>query len=317
MKKNNYGFIAFLRPLMMLFPLMLGSPFFSYCLCSFDCVMTVVGLGPFFGGIVTVYTAVLSALVCFLMGFDAAFCGAFALQIMLVSAVCAVCIIKRKPFYTGTLLCSIAYGIPFVLNLKAEADKAGLSIADSITKGFTPVNNMVSIVNGIDTEMIGNVAEMVAKRVKMSIPSMAVICAAMSGYIVMWLVSRALRGSVLDNKHSFSDISLGKDTLIFGGAILLMLFVPQETVSMVAFNGLIVFLFMSFCCGMSLTEYLLRKKVKSFFARVVIHGAILLLGMTVGLILPFLNTILIYVLLGIMDGFVSIRKRVDAGYEEK
>lgn len=320
MRKSDFGIGIFLRPIIMLLPLMMGSPFLSYCLCSYNNVMTFISGGPAVGFVTCAYTALAAAAVGAWMNMGSAASLFLAAQISAVSLICTLCVVKRKSFYTGMLACSCAYGIANVLELKSGADAAGLSIAENVWKIFPTLGDIQSTLpstSGADMEYIAKLLEYTEKYVKLSIPGIIAVGAAVGGYGVMWLVSASVRKTVLDNGHSFSDIRLGKGTLIFGAAGAAMLFVPVEEIQALGLNALIIFLFVCFCAGISLTEYFLRKKVKALFARIVIHGAVLLAGSLIGAMIPFLNVIFVYILLGIMDSFVSIRKRVDAGYEKK
>ncbi len=318
MNENNYRFTVFLRPLMFMIPLLLGMPFLTYCLCAFNCVMAFIGAGPTMGLIMGLDTAAVSVLVCLMSGLGSNYALFFTLQIILAAAVCAFFTIKRRPFHEGFLACSLAYGIPYILNLRSEANAAGLSIADNFANMFSSVTDMMS--SGADLSSQAANAEFyekfissVIKVMTSCLPGMLAVSFALGGYALMWMVSAGLRKTPLNNGHRFSQLRMSRSLMIFGVLCAVMLFVPKEAVSVIGLNGLIVFVSAAFVCGMSVIEFLLRKKVKNRFARACVHFGVLALSLISGL---FAFVILFYSLLGIIDGFICVRKRVSADEEQ-
>lgn len=321
MRENRFN--TFLRPILFMLPLMLGSPFISFCMCAFNSAMTIIGSGPVAGGIITAVTALIGAVMCAMMGLGESYALAFAMELVLASVVCALCVLRRKSFRTGVLLSSVAYGAPMLYNLKVQADNAGLSIADNLLAGlFDPMREVLSQTAaryGIDPEQVLEMFELMKKGVGYCLPAVMVVSAWMAGYVLMWMVSRALRSTPLDNGHSFAQIRLPLAALAYGAAMIILMFVPLDWARIIAVNGLLVLMVMAFAAGMSLLEYIMRLKIKSSMTRIFIHCAILGFSMFLSPIMPLFNIFsvaLIYILAAVTDAFVSIRKRVSATNEK-
>lgn len=321
MRENKFGLFAIIRPILFLLPLMLGSPFIAFCLCAFNAAMTIIESGPVYGGIIEAVTAAASVFVCISMGFGTAYGVFFAMQIVLVSLVFAVCLLSRRSFRTGLLFSSAAYGLPSLINLKFEADDAGLSIADSILSGITgPMRESIDSVlsqNGVNSDFAEQIFDIIENTLRLCLPSILIIIAIVGGYAVMWMVSRPLRMTILDNGHSFGNIRLGYSSMAYAVIMAALLFIPGENVRVIAVNGLLVFAFLAFAAGMSLVDFLMRIKIKSYTARIFIHAAIIVFGSVLSSVMPLFNVFIIYILAGITDCFVSIRKRVTVSDEKK
>lgn len=318
MKESNYITFLTIRLFTSLLPLVLGWPLLAFCFCVYNLVMVISTRGGIYGGIVSAAAAFAGALLCYASGYGLSYGGFFALQIVLASSFCSLMVITRRGFAAGLMAASAGYGIGNVLNLKYLADNAGLSIADyiystvesivgqSISTAFGE-NSLADSVPGFDTD---NMISFVGNAIKSLIPAAMIIGAIAAGYVAMWMISRSLRGTPLDNRHSFASIRINPAALCFGVAMLILMFVPGNMVNIVGLNGLLVFMFLAFCSGLSLTEFLLRRKIKRFLPRMLTHIAILIGGSVVSAFFPLVNIYLLYALTGIIDAFVSIRKRV-------
>lgn len=321
MNENNKSvFFVILRPILFLLPLAFGSPFISYCLCAFNAAVTIVG-NRLLGAIVEAVTAFCAVLLCSSMGLGSAYGVFFAMQIVLVSIVCAVCILTRRSFSAGLIFSSAAYGLVSLMSLKASADELGLSIADSLVSGvvspFKESFDAVTAQSGIDESIAAQLFETFEKTLRSCLPAMILIYAIICGYIVMWMASRVFRATPLGNGHSFGNIRLGYPALIYAAALCLLLFIPNENVRLISINGLIVFVFLAFSAGLSLVDFLLRIKIKNIFARCLLHAAIIIFSSIIGSAFPIFNVLLLYAVAGVVDCFVSFRKRVTAADEVK
>ncbi len=321
MNENNKSVLfIILRPILFLLPLAFGSPFISYCLCAFNAAITIVG-NRLIGAAVEVITALGAIMLCATMGLGTAYGVFFAMQIVAVSAVCALCIMTRRSFASGLLLSSTAYGLIALMQLKASAGAEGLSIADSLVSGVvTPLRESIDSVltqNGIDAGTAEQLFSTIESSLRLSLPSMIIIYAIVSGYFVMWMVSRSFRSTPLGNGHSFGNIRVGYPAVIYAAVMGLLLLIPNESVRLISVNGLIVFVFLAFCAGLSLVDFLMRIKIKSIFARCLLHVAIIIFCSLLGSVIPIFNILLLYAAAGVVDCFVSIRKRVNTGNEIK
>ena len=319
MKESNYITFLTLRLFMALLPLILGWPLLAFCLCVYNLVMITSTRGGVYGGIVSAATAFAGAMLCYVCGLGMAYGGFFALQIVLASSFCSLTVITRKGFAAGLLAASVGYGLGNVLNLKHLADSAGLSIADYMYSAVEPIVSQsinsafggnTPFPDGIPGFDADNMITLISDAIKSLIPGVIIIGAIIAGYGAMWMISRNLRGTHLDNRHSFSNIRINPASLCFGAAMLILLFVPGNMVNIVGLNGLIVFLFLAFCGGLSLADFLLRQKIERPLPRILIHIAIIIGGSVVSAFFPLVNIYLLYALMGIIDAFVSIRKRV-------
>ncbi len=310
MNDTNGGALPLTRIMIALLPLLFGAPFLSYFLCAWNVTMAVILGGPARGGLTGAITAALTAAVCALGGLGAAYGALMAAQILLVSTACAVCVLTRRPFSAGLTACSAAYGLIQLAELKLQAEQAGLSIAESLLSGLNgPLRESFTAAieqSGLDASLADRFFSAAQTAVRSSIPSAIVIISLVGGYSVMWAVSHTLRETPLSNGHSFSNIRPGLPAALYAAVMAALLLVKNEGVRIVAVNGLIVFAFLLFADGMSLVDWLLRLKVRRVGVRLLIHFALL----AIGLLAPLFNVVLIYMLAGLVDCFVPIRKRV-------
>ncbi len=323
MRESQYNFLLAVRLMVALLPILLGMPMFAYCFCAYNLCMIVVSRGPVFGLITGLAAAGCDALMCGAAGYGWAYGGFFALQLILTAALVSVTIITRRGFASGLFMASVGYGVGDLLGMKYQADSAGLSIADNMTSGIGEYLSQTLNLYAQQLEKSGaavsfdpaELSDTIINGIKTCVPASFVIGCIMAGYVVMWMTTKSLRGTPLANGHSFAGIRLPVAAVIFGAAMLGMAFAPQETVSMVGINGFIVFVFLEFFGGLSLMEYFLRTKIQSPFVRAAIHVGIFMIFSMVSAIFPLANIFLLYALVGITDGFASIRKRVAAGNE--
>ncbi len=318
MNDNNYTMFTVMRTMVSLLPLLLGLPMLSFCFCVQNMVMNTVLKGEVYGGVSILVTSALGGLICAFCGYGAAYGGFFALQLALGAALCTVSAVTGRSFSTGLLLTAVGYGLGNILQLGHSANEAGLSVADYMFSGVQEELDRMSAsyeaqlaASGVDID-VSQFMDMLSDGLKSCVPAYIVISCILAGYIAMWMVSRALRQTPLDNGHSFAFIRLSIPSLCFGGAMLALLFVPSDTVKLVGVNGFIVFGALAFAAGMSLIEFLLRRKVKGLFARIALHALIIFGGLALSAFLPFANIFILYALLGIVDCFVSVRKKVTA-----
>ncbi len=317
MNENNYIMFLSMRLLISLLPLAMGWPLVAFCFCAYNLVMITVSRGGVYGGIVTAATALAGGLLCFVCGYGAAYGGFFAMQLILSSSLCILATVKRMAFPAGLLFTSAGYGLGQALNLKQAAGSQGMSIVDYIFSGVEPAFDAAGTAitqQGGDSSMYASLAQSMLDAMKDvvrgCIPSALIVTSLVAGYIVMWLVSKSLRGTPLDNGHSFSGLRLSIPTVCFGGIMLGLIFVPADMVRLVGMNGFVVFLFLSFCAGLSLTDFLLRRKVPRTGVRILIHGLLFLGSMFLSAMIPLANIFLIYIIMGVVDCFASIRKKV-------
>ncbi len=306
------------RLLISLLPLAFGWPMLAFCLCARDLVLITVSLGGVRGGIYTLITGAVAGLLCYICGLGASYGGFFALQLILAAVLCSLPVASRRSFRLGMMAASVSYGLGEALSLRHMANDAGLSIADYIYSQFeglmsqsmaTMDERLSAAGAAVDTE---GLAAVVSSGVKSCVPGAIITGAMLAGYVLMWLISRSLRGTPLDNRHSFASIRLGLPALCFGAAMLAAVFLPGDMVKLVGLNGLIVFMTLAFAAGLSLMEFLLRLKIKGPLARVGVHALIFVGSFIISALLPFANIFLLYALLGVVDCFVSIRKKVTA-----
>ena len=307
-----------MRLFIALIPLALGWPVLAFCFCAYNLVMITATRGGIYGGITVTAASFAAAALCYLFGYGAVYSGFFAVELLLASTLCALSVITRRSFSTGLLLTSLGYGIGSVMNLKYMADEAGLSIADYMFSGLEDVlgQTISSFGEGFHFAGITYSAEellsIITNALKSCIPAAVIISALTAGYIVMWMVSKSLRGTPLNNGHSFAGIRLSLPAVGFGLVMLAALFLPGNMAGLVGINGLLIFLALAFFAGMSLIEFLMRLKIQSSFARIMLHTLILIGGYLITAFLPVVNIFFIYALFGIVDSFASIRKRVTA-----
>ncbi len=317
MKENNYILFLSVRLLISLLPLAFGWPLIAFCFCVYNLVVITLNRGLAFGGAVALGAAAAGGLLAAAMN-GAAFGCAFALKIVLGALAAALAFAFRRSFAEGLLYTSAAYGIGEAISLKAAASEAGQSIADYVFSGIEPAFTMAADSLAKSTDPAAQIYMAYAQRLmdgiaeffRLCVPSALIISSLIAGYVVMWLISRTLRGSVLDNGHRFSEIRLGIPSLIFGAVMLGLVFIPQSAVRTVGMNGFMVFLFLSFCAGMSLTDFLLGMKIKNESTRILVHGLLFLGGTFVMMLFPLANIFIIYIIMGVVDCFASFRKRV-------
>ena len=319
MKESNYLMFIVMRLFIALIPLALGWPVLAFCFCAYNLVMITATRGGIYGGVATITASAAGALLCYICGYGAVYGGFFAVELLLASTFCAMSVITRRSFSTGLLLTSLGYGIGSVMNLKYMADSAGLSIADYMLSGVDGILGQTvssfgeSFTFAGTTYSAADLLSMITNALKSCIPTAVIVSTLTAGYIVMWMVSRSLRGTPLSNGHSFAGIRLSFPALGFGLVMLVLLFLPGDMTGLVGLNGLLIFLCLAFFSGMSLLEFLMRLKIRSSLARIMLHGAILMGGYLIAAFLPVVNIFLLYAIFGIVDSFASIRKRVTAG----
>ncbi|MGN1098658.1 MAG: DUF2232 domain-containing protein [Clostridia bacterium] len=322
MNENNFNLVIIIRLFVSLLPLLFGFPLLAFCLCAYNCAMVIITMGPIYGCFMELISAVLAVVMCSSAGYGYAYGGFFALEIVLASGLCAFCGLTKRPFSVGLLLTSAGYGVGQLLSLKYMADEAGMSIAENAVSQFiNPMNeafDTMTVQGGAESaEELNRILELAGSIMKNCVPAFVIIGAIAAGYAVMWQTSKSLRLTPLNNGHSFAQIRIGIPEVIFGAAMLVLLFVPDKRAGVVGINGLLVFLFMAFCAGLSLVDFLMRRKIKGTFARTMIHGAIFIGALLVGAVIPFFNIFVIYALAGIVDCFASFRKKATLHNEVK
>ncbi|MCH5187083.1 MAG: DUF2232 domain-containing protein [Oscillospiraceae bacterium] len=303
MKNNNY-FIFALRPIMFMIPLLFGAPFISLCLCAFNAAMTIIGSGPFYGALTEGVTAALAVMICSSMGLGIHYGVLYALAIAAVSVTAAICVMMRRPFWLGFLLCSLVLGLVTMTGLHQSAARDGMTIAEKLFRGGSDILALLS--DTTDSSVYQEYLQLLDSMTEL-VPAFAALISMAGGYSVMWLVSRVLRPTPLNNGHSFSNIRISAPTVIYCIIMALALAAPVPLIRIAAKNMLTVFIFIFFVAGMSFVEFLLRRKVKKFNIRLLIHSALLIC-----LIVPLINlyVILIYILIGLTDCFASFRERI-------
>ncbi len=318
MKDNNYAMFMVTRMMVSLLPLLLGLPMLSFCFCVQNMVMNTVIKGEIYGGVSILVTSAIGGLVCAFCGYGAAYGGFFALQLALAAALCTFAAVTRRSFPTGLLLTSFGYGLGNILQLGYAANDAGLSVVDYMFSGvqeeldrMTASYETQLAASGVSVD-VSKFMDMLSNGLRSCVPAYIVINCILAGYLAMWMVSCALRRTPLNNGHSFAYIRLSVPSVCFGAVMLALIFVPSDMVRLVGVNGFIVFGALAFAAGMSLMEFLLRRKVRGLFARAVIHALIIFGGMALSAFLPFANIFILYAILGIVDCFASIRKKVTA-----
>lgn len=318
MKESNYIMFVIVRLFMALIPLALGWPLLALCYCAYNLVMITIQRGPLFGSIAIALTSMVGAGLCYAFGLGAAYGGFFALELMLASALCTVAVVTRRSFATGLLLTSVGYGLGSVMNLKYMAENAGLSIADYMFHKTGDLIDRAIISMGDSYQLAGQtysaaeIAYTVTNVLRSMVPAAVIVSAMTAGYVIMWLVTRNLRGTPLNNGHSFAGIRLSLPAVGFGAVMLVLLFLGSDTAATVGINGLLIFISLAFFAGLSLVEFLLRLKMQSMIGRAAIHVLIFVGGYVVMAFMPLFNIFLLYALLGLVDCFASIRKRVTA-----
>lgn len=305
MKNNNY-FIFALRPIMFMIPLLFGAPFISLCLCAFNAAMTIIGSGPFYGALTEGVTAALAIMICSSMGLGIHYGVLYALAIIAVSVTAAICVMTRRSFWLGFLLCSLVLGLVTMIGLYQSAARDGMTIAEKLVRGGSEI--LASLPDAADSPVYQEYLRVLNKVTEL-VPAFAAIISMTGGYTVMWLVSRVLRPTPLNNGHSFSNIRISIPTVIYSIIMALALPMPVPLIRIAAKNMLTVLIFIFFAAGMSLVEFLLRRKIKKLNIRLLIHSALLIC-----LIVPMLNlyVILIYILMGLTDCFASFRERISS-----
>ncbi len=321
MNERNFGTFIMLRLFMSLLPLFFGWPLLAFCLCAQTVVITVIASGPWIGSAVCAVTACAAAAVSALCGFGWTYGGFLALKIILAAVLCATAVIARRSFSVGLMGGAVSYGIGEMLNISSAAGKAGLSGAEYISSSLVqPMLDALYAQAGAADESLNGIRtllETVGGIVKTCAPAALAVESAAAGYILMWLVSKALRKSPLDNGHSFAEIRISPAAVIFGAVMLVMVFVPNEAARVIGTNGFLVFVALAACAGLSLTDFFLRQKVEPVLPRILIHCVIIFFGMVISVFMPVLNIFLLYALIGMADSFASIRKRVNLGNEEQ
>lgn len=304
MKNNNNYFIFALRPIMFMIPLLFGAPYISLCLCAFNAAMTIIGSGPFYGALTEGITAAVAFMICHAMGFGTGYGALYALAIVAVSVAAAICVMMRRPFWLGFLLCSLILGLITMIGLHQSAARDGMTIAEKLLRGGSDI--IALLPDTTDSSVYQEYLQLLSRMTEL-VPAFAALLSMVGGYSVMWMVSRVLRPTPLNNGHSFSNIRVGVPAVLYCVIMAAALAAPLPMIRIAAKNMLIVFIFIFFTAGMSLVEFLLRRKIKNFNIRVLIHCALLIC-----LIVPLLNLylILIYILMGLTDCFVSFRERI-------
>lgn len=318
MNESNYTMFAAVRLMVALLPLALGWPVLAFCFCAHNLVVITASRGPVYGGVCIAGASLAGALLCLGCGYSAAYGGFFALQTALASALCSVTVLTRRSFTAGLMAASVSYGLGDVMNLRYMANEAGLSIADYMFSGVRDIVQQTSAsykeqVAAVGVNMDADaLTELIGNGIKSCVPAAIILGALAAGYILMWMVSRTLRGTPLDNGHSFANIRLNIPAVCFGAAMLALVFVPYNLARLVGLNGMLIFFFLAFASGLSLTEFLLRQKIANPFFRLGIHALIFLGSALLSAVIFFANIFLIYALMGIVDCFASFRKRVNS-----
>lgn len=316
MKQERINFSIILRILLSLVPIFFGMPTIAVVLCAYNIAMTAVLIGP-----VTTLISSLCA-VCFSMFF----CGFIApggelqglynaLEAVLAGLCAGIIIVKRESFYKGVWLSSAAYLIVSYANIMHESHKAGMSVAQFLIEA--PFQDMSMQISAMLSEMkldetaIISVIELIKSTTVMIIPSMLIISSVIIGYAVMWFVKNSLNKLPLKERidHSFAHLRMPKAMVIIMVLSLALSFViKSEEAGFVLINVFAVLASLGFFTGMSIVDFLLRKKIKNLFGRLCMHLAIYFLSAFITGIIPFANIFIVYTLMGAADAFINFRR---------
>lgn len=314
--KINFGII--LRMAFSLIPLLFGMPFLATVLCAYNIVMSFVVFGPL-NAIVSGLTATLfSMLFCGLYGEAEKLQGLFiALEIILCSAACIYSSVFTKRFYQGVALTALGYLVPSFISLKGIATKTGLSVVDYLVTApmetlklqLQSIPEEAQMQMGITNEHINSIIELSGVISSMIVPAVLIIVSLFTGYVIMWCVAAQLRKHPSGFWHSFSEIKLPRKLfvlLIVSVAATILLFKTEYL--FIPVNLIVVILTVCSFAGLSFVEFFLRKGIKKPLLRVIVHLLIFLGWSSVTATLPFLNIVVVYSFIAILDSFFNFRK---------
>ncbi len=308
MKENKLRLSIIFRIGISLIPILFNMPLPAMIWCSFNIAISFIAFGP-----VTSIVGSLCA-ICFSMSFFSMYgegAKLYGLFLSLEAILCAYAaiytLVRRREFFSGVWLCAAGYLLPSVMSIRAQATKAGATVAQFLTGDVIEVFKvqMEEIVKNsgiaVDGDLVSKIADTVQRVTMAIVPSVLVIVSVIIGYIVMWCVTARLRmipGSV---RHSFSEIIIPRTMILFAIPTLVLYFVGLgDTVSAVTLNLFIIVMYLCFFSGLSFADFFLRKAIKATPIRVLVYiGAFM-----------FLSSIIVMVItvVGILDSFFDFRK---------
>jgi len=318
--KINFGVI--LRVLVALLPIFFGMPTLAMVFCAYVIAMYFLTCGP-----LTFIAGSLSAIVISMFLFNgiseaAQIDGLFlAVEAILCAVACAITIMKKKSFFSGVYMASLAYFVPSFINTGRQASEMGMSVAEFLTDIPMQMVKMqfeeLSESIGAEIALITDVMNKLSEIIVMMVPSVLVVSSVIIGYIMMWIIAFPFRKNEMYTHYSFAEIKFPRIAffiMLLAGASWLI--VPDE-LKYISLNVVFILSSFSFFAGMSLVDFFMRKKIRNIFGRLAIHMALYTFSMPVASVSPFVNVLTIYTVLGIIDSFVNIRKRISKAPSEE
>ena len=322
MKKNervNLG--AVIRVLLALIPIIFGMPTVAMVFCAYIISMYFLTCGPltFIAG--SLCSVVISMFLYGTISETGQLDGLFlAAESILCALSCSVTIMKKKNFFYGVYLAAVAYLSLSFINISQQAHKVGISVAEFLTDA--PIKLARIQLEGIlenanvGNELINNIINMIKELAVMMIPSVLVIISVVIGYIMMWIISYPFRKTEVFPKHSFAQIRFPRVAAGIIAIAALLWIVAPANLKYICANVVFILCALAFFSGMSLVEFFLKKKIKSFFGRLIIHTVLYMFSLSVAGVSPFINIFTIYTVLAMIDSFVDIRRRTLKGNQK-
>lgn len=315
-EKINIGIV--LRMATSLIPLFLGMPTIATILCAYNIAMTFVVNGPvssIFSGLgAVIISAIFGG---FLMQGGELYGLVIGIEAVLCASAVIYAVVKNIGFFRGVWLASAGHLIPSFIYTYALANKNGESVVDYMIS--EPIKMLVEGVKPALEEtgvaVFDEIIDIVQKVTSMIVPSVFIISSVFVGYIIMWAFNAALRRAPIGYDHSFATLKMPKTAVIVMVIAFIANLFVNTNLEYVFVNVLVVLGGLCFFSGLSFVEYLLRKKFKNGFGRIIIHFVIYAI---VSSLIPFIP----YILLGVIDAFADFRKlgkkqKVGEAYENE
>lgn len=311
-ERINFGIV--IRTALSLLPLLFGLSAPAMVLCAYNIAMSYIICGPMTAIAASLCTVCLSMVLCGTFGAAGQLAGLYiGIQALLCGAACAYSVKKRRSFYFGMRLAAAAYLLPSCTELYFSAKKAGLSIADFLTK--QPVELMQSQLRalgaqvGVSTDAVAQAVSIVSDFIVMIIPSVLIISSMVIGYTVMWCVCAPLRKTPMKIDHSFSKLRTPKTVaVLLAAALAAAALSGNDTVTYAAVNLAMIFSAVCFFGGMSIVDYYMRRVIGSTVLRVIIHFMIYVISAALSGVTLYVNVFTVYTILGAAGAFVNLRR---------
>lgn len=315
MRQERVSFHIIWKILVALLPILFGMPTIAMVICAYNIAMTFLCIGPVTALVASLSGICISMFFCGSYGEMAKLQGLFlGLEAALCGAMCAYSIVRKKGFYNGVWLSGGAFLVLSFTELYNSAAKAGLSVAQFLTK--MPMElfklQITSINEGgvnIPVETIETLVGAIERIAVMMVPSILVISSLAVGYGIMWLVTAQMRRLPVGITHSFAKVKMPRSAVaVLALCLILFIINPQGKLSYISLNALMVLAAVSFFAGMSFVDFYLRGFVKSTLLRVVIHIFVFIFSTVFSGVSPYVNAFTAYILLASIDAFANFRK---------